>query len=166
MFNLQLLNPKFNLHFPNRKPASTISSTTATPSKPTNKIWTTLPYAASFASFTAIIFSILVIIGNTYNTHSLTNMYFLKIDVSNVIPRSFPNAALVNTIAQTLGLRDFYQVGLWNYCEGYKKRGVTYCSKPTPMYAFDPVSILMSQLLQGATSMWIFFCFLSSPTPF
>lgn len=26
---------------------------------------------------------------------------------------------LSNSIARTLGLHDFYQVGLWNYCEGY-----------------------------------------------
>ena len=30
-----------------------------------------------------------------------------------------PNASLINSIAQSIGLHDFYQVGLWNFCEGY-----------------------------------------------
>lgn len=59
---------------------------------------------------------------------------------------------LVNSIAQTLGLRGFYQVGLWNYCEGYPGEGVTSCGSPKALYSFDPVAILLSQLLQGATS--------------
>jgi hypothetical protein len=59
---------------------------------------------------------------------------------------------LVNSIAQTLGLRDFYQVGLWNYCEGYKNIGVTHCSKPKTLYSFNPVEILLSELLAGASS--------------
>jgi hypothetical protein len=31
-----------------------------------------------------------------------------------------PNAVLINSIARTIGLHDFYQVGLWNFCEGYQ----------------------------------------------
>lgn len=109
---------------------------------------------AELCSALSTIFLILVLIGSTYNRKSLTNIYFLKIDVSNIIPKSFPDAALVNTVAQSLGLRDFYQVGLWNYCEGYKRRGVTHCSTPRSLYWFDPVTILLGELLEGATSMW------------
>lgn len=106
---------------------------------------------AEFCAFVSIAFSILVLIGNIRDVRILDSMYFLRIDVSNVIPRSIPNAVLVNSIAQSLGLRDFYQVGLWNYCEGYKGQGVTYCSPPKAMYSFNPVEILLSQLLDGAT---------------
>ncbi len=46
-------------------------------------------------------------------------MYFYKLDLSDIIPESVPNAVLINSIARSLGLHDFYQVGLWNFCEGY-----------------------------------------------
>lgn len=110
---------------------------------------------AEFCTFVSIVFSILVLIGNIRDVRILNDMYFLRIDVSNVIPRSIPNAVLVNSIAQSLGLRDFYQVGLWNYCEGYNGQGVTYCSPPKAMYSFNPVEILLSQLLDGATSKFL-----------
>jgi hypothetical protein len=110
---------------------------------------------AEFCTFVSIVFSILVLIGNIRDVRILDDMYFLRIDVSNVIPRSIPNAVLVNSIAQSLGLRDFYQVGLWNYCEGYNGQGVTYCSPPKAMYSFNPVEILLSQLLDGATSKFL-----------
>ncbi|CCX34938.1 Similar to Uncharacterized protein C15A10.09c; acc. no. O13729 [Pyronema omphalodes CBS 100304] len=111
-----------------------------------------LTIIAQCCSFASIIFMILVLVGNTRKVKALTNIYFLSIDVSNVIPRSYPNAVLVNSIAQTLGLRGFYQVGLWNHCEGYPNEGVTYCAPTKSMYSFDPVTILLSQLLEGATS--------------
>ncbi|KAI5857112.1 SUR7/PalI family-domain-containing protein [Tricharina praecox] len=111
------------------------------------------PYViiAQSSTLLAIIFQLIVFLGNIRNTNALTDIYFLKIDVSQVIPRSYPNAVLVNSIAQTLGLRGFYQVGLWNYCEGYQGEGVTYCGSPKALYSFDPVTILLSQLLEGAT---------------
>ncbi|KAF8248281.1 hypothetical protein K440DRAFT_485912, partial [Wilcoxina mikolae CBS 423.85] len=131
---------------------------------------------AQSCTLAAIIFLILVLLENTINTHILTSIYFLSIDASQVIPRSYPNAMLVNSIAQTLGLRGFYQVGLWNYCEGYKAEGVTFCGTPKPLYCFDPVTKLLSQLMAGATiaipsnitdalsyaktaSHWMFACF-------
>jgi hypothetical protein len=107
---------------------------------------------AQGCSLASIVFLILVFLGNTHNTHPLTEIYFLKIDVSQVVPRSHPNAVLVNSIAKAVGLRDFYQVGLWNYCEGYQSKGITFCGTPKPLYSFDPMQILVSQLFQGATS--------------
>ncbi|KAK2750805.1 hypothetical protein FQN55_001815 [Onygenales sp. PD_40] len=100
----------------------------------------------------AFIFIILVIIGNTSDRAVIKNTYFIKIDVSNVIPQSVPDAVLINSIARTIGLHDFYQVGLWNFCEGYMDgTGITYCSKPQKLYYFNPVEILMNELLSGAT---------------
>ncbi|KAI9754678.1 MAG: hypothetical protein M4579_004583 [Chaenotheca gracillima] len=100
----------------------------------------------------SVIFMILVEIGNTYVRPVLNDIYFLKLDVSNIIPQSVPDATLINSIARTLGLHDFYTVGLWNYCEGYNTNGVTQCSSPRPLYWFNPVSILLGELLSGATS--------------
>lgn len=106
----------------------------------------------SFLHLLAWIFLLLVVIGNTSNRPVLRDTYFLKIDLSNIIPISVPNARLINSIARTIGLHDFYQVGLWNFCEGYLDMGVTYCSDPRTLYYFDPVKILLSELLAGASS--------------
>jgi len=58
---------------------------------------------------------------------------------------------LVNSLARSLGLHDFYQVGLWNFCEGYNDEGITHCSAPQTLYWFNPVEILLNELLAGAT---------------
>lgn len=115
----------------------------------TRKIWTLL---TSFFLFITVIFLILVEIGGTKNRKTLRDWYFIRIDVSNIVPASVPNFALINTIAQTLGLHDFYQVGLWGFCEGYVNEGVTYCSPPQTLYWFNPVQILSSELIAGASS--------------
>lgn len=102
--------------------------------------------------FISVIFIILVEIGGTKNAKVINNWYFIRIDLSHIIPASVPNYQLINTIAQTLGLHDFYQVGLWGFCEGYKGEGVTFCSKPQTLYWFNPVEILRNELLAGASS--------------
>jgi hypothetical protein len=99
----------------------------------------------------AWIFLVLVVIGNTSNKPVLRSTYFLYLDLANIIPVSIPNAVLINSIAQTIGLHDFYQVGLWNFCEGYNGQGITHCSKPETLYAFNPVEIILNELLAGAT---------------
>ncbi|KAF2642276.1 integral membrane protein [Massarina eburnea CBS 473.64] len=107
--------------------------------------------ATSFFLFITVIFLILVEISGTYDIHLIRDWYFIKVDVSNIIPASVPNFALINTIAQTLGLHDFYQVALWGFCEGYVNEGVTYCSPPQTLYWFNPVEILSNELLAGAS---------------
>lgn len=115
----------------------------------TRKTWALI---TSFFLFVAVIFLILLQISGTYNKHLLRDWYFIRLDLSNIVPSSVPNYALINTIAQTLGLHDFYQVGLWSFCEGYAGEGVTYCSKPETLYWFNPVEILSNELLAGASS--------------
>ncbi|KAK7394080.1 hypothetical protein QQX98_013133 [Neonectria punicea] len=106
--------------------------------------------AASVFYFITIPFLILVIIGNTYNNKILTDIYFFSLDVSQVIPISVDNSNLLNSVARSLGLHDFYQVGIWNFCEGYNDEGVTHCSHPEQFYWFNPVEVLVSELLAGA----------------
>jgi hypothetical protein len=108
--------------------------------------------ATSFFLFITVLFLILVNIAGVRNKPVIRNWYFLRLDLSNIVPATVPNFALINTIAQTLGLHDFYQVGLWGYCSGYKGQGVTFCSKPTTLYWFNPVEILRNELLAGASS--------------
>ncbi|KAL4740793.1 SUR7/PalI family-domain-containing protein [Aspergillus similis] len=105
----------------------------------------------SFFHLIAWIFLLLVVIGNISDKPVLRQTYFLKIDLSDIIPLSVPNAVFINSIARSIGLHDFYQVGLWNFCEGYNNEGITHCSKPKTLYWFNPVQIILSELLAGAS---------------
>ncbi|KAK3945888.1 SUR7/PalI family-domain-containing protein [Diplogelasinospora grovesii] len=108
-------------------------------------------YSASFSYLCSFVFLILVLIGNTRDKPVLNDIYFYKLVLTDIIPMSIPNASLINSIAQSIGLHDFYQVGLWNFCEGYQNVGITSCSTPQTLYWFNPVEVLMSELLAGAT---------------
>ncbi|KAI4630548.1 hypothetical protein J4E80_001486 [Alternaria sp. BMP 0032] len=114
----------------------------------TRKIWALI---TSFFLFITLIFLILVNISGVRNKAVIKNWYFIRLDLSHIVPASVPNFALINTIAQTLGLHDFYQVGLWGFCEGYAGEGVTFCSEPKTLYWFNPVQILRNELLSGAS---------------
>lgn len=94
----------------------------------------------------------MVEIGDTKVSPIRNRIYFLKLNLTNIIPLAVPDATLINSIAQTLGLHDFYTVGLWGYCEGYNGQGTTACSKPQVLYWFNPVAIIQSELLAGASS--------------
>jgi len=107
---------------------------------------------ASFCLVLAVVFVIVVEVGNTKVNKTLNSIYFIKLDLTNIVPTAVPNSVLINSIAQTLGLHDFYTVGLWGFCEGYNGQGTTQCSNPQTLYWFDPVSILQSELLAGASS--------------
>lgn len=130
-------------------PAVPLPKSTLKRATRTRKTWSLL---SAFFLFISLIFIILVEIGNTYVKPVLTNTYWLRLDLANVIPESVPNSALINTIAQTLGLHDYYQFGLWNFCQGYVDQGITECSDPQTLYWFNPVEIILNQLLAGATS--------------
>lgn len=112
-------------------------------------IWSLI---SSLLLFISVVFIILVEIGNTSINSTLNKIYFIKLNLRNIVPTSVPNAVLINSIAQTLGLHDYYTVGLWNFCEANVGQGVVFCSRPQTLYWFDPVSILQSELLAGATS--------------
>ncbi|KAK3899871.1 hypothetical protein C8A05DRAFT_36495, partial [Staphylotrichum tortipilum] len=76
--------------------------------------------SASFAYTVSWVLLLLVLVGNTSNRAVLKSIYFFRLDLADIIPTSVPNASLINSIAQSIGLHDFYQVGLWNFCEGYQ----------------------------------------------
>ncbi|RYO89325.1 hypothetical protein DL766_005165 [Monosporascus sp. MC13-8B] len=92
-------------------------------------------------------------VGNTGGGSIRDDIYFFKLDLSDIIVKALPPGQLVltNSIARTLGLHDFYQVGLWSFCEGYEDSGITYCSEPSPMFWFNPVEVLLNELLAGAS---------------
>lgn len=108
---------------------------------------------SSFLLLLTVIFLILVEVGCTSTDSTRSSIYFININLTNIFPQSVPDATIINSIAQTIGLHDFYRVGLWGFCEGYNGQGVTNCSKPETLYWFNPVQIILSELLSGATSM-------------
>lgn len=73
-----------------------------------------------------------VLIGNTSNRPVLKDTYFFKLNLADIIPTSVANANLINSIARSIGLHDFYQAGLWNFCEGYLNEYVL--APPTPFH--------------------------------
>jgi len=115
----------------------------------TRFIWALI---SAFLLLLTVIFLILVEVGNIGDRAVSRDTYFIKLDLSNIVPVSVPNALLINSIAQTLGLNDYYQVGLWNYCAGNNGEGLVSCSKPETLWWFNPVEIIQSQLLAGASS--------------
>lgn len=128
-------------------------SSSVSPQRPRSVTWRGLFCSSIY--LIAWIFLVLVLVGNVADKPGLRDTWFLKLDLSKIIPLSIPDAPLINSIAQSIGLHDFYQVGVWNFCEGYDDTGITHCSKPKPLYWFDPVEIIMSELLAGASSMCI-----------
>ncbi|KAL6707913.1 hypothetical protein ACN47E_003587 [Coniothyrium glycines] len=114
----------------------------------TRKTWALL---TSFFLFVTVIFLILVHIGGVRNRSVINNWYFLRLDVSDIVASSVPGSQLINTIAQSLGLHDYYQTGLWGYCEGFENEGVTFCSDPQTLFWFNPIEILQEELLAGAS---------------
>lgn len=115
----------------------------------TRKIWIIISCLFFLIS---VVFLILTIIGNINNKPVIRSTFFYQLNLANIIPASSPNdIVFTNSLARSLGLHDFYQVGLWNFCEGYTNEGITYCSKPTTLYWFNPVEVLLNELLSGAT---------------
>ncbi|KAL2427036.1 hypothetical protein ABEF95_007212 [Exophiala dermatitidis] len=152
-------------------------TTAASPSPSFHRRPTALRLFTALIYLISLVFLILVEIGNINNKPVIRSTYFLKISLANIIPSSVPNAVFINSIAQSIGLHDFYQVGLWNFCEGYNGEGITHCSRTKTLYWFNPVEIILSELLAGASitlptevvnildlvrkaSFWMFSCFL------
>lgn len=106
---------------------------------------------ASICFFISVIFLILTLIGNINKLPVIRDTWFFKLDLTNIIPASTDGLSLMNSLARSLGLHDFYQVGLWTFCEGYNDEGITKCSNPKTLYWFNPVEIILNELLAGAT---------------
>lgn len=60
----------------------------------------------------SVIFLVLVEIGSINGKAVIKDTYFVKIGLANVVPQSVPNAVFINSIARSIGLHDFYQVGV------------------------------------------------------
>lgn len=115
----------------------------------TRRIWI---IASCLFFLISVVFLILTIIGNINDKPVIRSTYFYKLNLANIIPSSSPEDLIfTNSLARSLGLHDFYQIGLWNFCEGYDSEGITSCSDPQTLYWFNPVETLLNELLSGAT---------------
>jgi len=141
-----------NTTLPSNPSPPHLPSTTTTTTPRTHSPHKPLTILSTLSFLAALPLLLLIELGNTHTHPILTTIYFLRLDFSHIIPRSAPNALLIDSIARTLGLHDFYQTGLWNYCDGYAGSGITSCGPPRTGYWFDPVEILLRELLAGATS--------------
>ena len=101
----------------------------------------------------SLVFIVLVEIGNTSGHKRIVgSIWFLRLDLSKILPESVPKGTPYRgSVARMLGLHDFYQVGLWNFCEGYSGE-IAQCGKPKTLYWFNPVQILLDEMLAGAKS--------------
>lgn len=108
-----------------------------------------IPMALTIASLVCLIF---VFLGSRDAKNGTTNQYwFFRADTSNFT--TSPNVDLVkgssidNNLIDAIGalktannISDFYQIGLWNYCDGNKTNSdfnVDFCSKPEQNYFFN-----------------------------
>ncbi|RPB00758.1 hypothetical protein L873DRAFT_740308 [Choiromyces venosus 120613-1] len=117
---------------------------------PTNMRFSAIvPIAFSIAAF---ILGIHVLFAGR-NDGFLSDAYIVGIDTSNLGGEA--TQGVVNSSASRLGLHDFYQAYVMNYCEGehdfsnYEK--ITNCTGQTGMFTFDPVGIFERELSQGVT---------------
>ncbi|KAL3496353.1 SUR7/PalI family-domain-containing protein [Aspergillus germanicus] len=108
-----------------------------------------VPYALSVISLACLV---IVCVGCTRQSAGIDNLYFLRLDFSNLTAPSNLNSSSLDFLSTALNeskkdghLKDFYSVGLWSYCEGgISDQGnyqTTYCSSPRPKFWFNPVQV-------------------------
>lgn len=117
-----------------------------------------LPMALTIASLLCLV---LVFSGQTNKNMALPrDLYFFKADTREfndnpgaAIPDKLPNNVNLDNdllhalqgIAKTKELKDFYTVGLWNFCEGdiddKGKETVTFCSERKTNFWFNPIDV-------------------------
>lgn len=107
--------------------------------------------AAEFSTVVSLVSITLVPLGNTHLSPELDKIYFLKADSTSPFPKKDPKPGemIMKHITTINGakLPHFYQVGLWNYCEGYQDTGITYYSKPVITNSVNPVEVVISKAL-------------------
>ncbi|KGO75206.1 Actin cortical patch SUR7/pH-response regulator PalI [Penicillium italicum] len=121
------------------------------------------PYVFTIASLICII---MVGLGCTKASSStLNNLYFIRLDLSNISSGSALTSeitdrlndagitdvtaeevsATIKTLQSDAKIADFYDIGLWGYCEGNStnnKDTVSSCTDPKAQFYFNPASVL------------------------
>ncbi|KJR83235.1 uncharacterized protein SPSK_04221 [Sporothrix schenckii 1099-18] len=105
----------------------------------------------------AAVLLIVVQTGSTNTSRTSTSIFLFRFDLSqlfddSVIPgTNTTDPAWAHALSQSLGLRNYYQSGLWGYCEGDSLSAFSKCSRPQAFYWFNPVGIIFSELLNTST---------------
>ncbi|KAJ5385061.1 Actin cortical patch SUR7/pH-response regulator PalI [Penicillium concentricum] len=121
------------------------------------------PYVLTIASLICII---MVGLGCTKaSSDTLNNLYFIRLDLSNISTGSAITSEItdrlndlhitsvtaaeieetIKTFQNDADIADFYDIGLWGYCEGNSTKGkdtVSSCTDPKAQFYFNPSSIL------------------------
>ncbi|RHZ62122.1 uncharacterized protein CDV56_100217 [Aspergillus thermomutatus] len=119
------------------------------------------PYALTIASLVCII---MVGLGCTKSSSAtLNNLYFFRANLQNLTTSSTVEstvssalesagvdvsssdlATALNEAQKQLNIKDFYDIGLWGYCDGDVSNGnykTSNCSKPKAEFYFDPITV-------------------------
>ncbi|RPB00494.1 hypothetical protein L873DRAFT_770400 [Choiromyces venosus 120613-1] len=83
-------------------------------------------------TLSSFLLHILVLIGSTSNSPFLRSLYFLRLQDQSHTP----------------GVSQFFQVGLWNHCEGSEGK-VSGCDAPKEFWWFDPMEEMVEGLFGG-----------------
>lgn len=106
------------------------------------------PLALTIASFVCVV--LINLGGYSKSSSTLSSLYFFQVDFSNYTSGSSSSElSQFLTVARQDGyISDFYQVHLWNYCNGSTDetsgsvtRKVTWCSARTRNSWFDPLDV-------------------------
>lgn len=95
--------------------------------------------------------------GSTNTSKTSTGIYLFRFnltilfDDSTVPGTNATDVAWSHALTESLGLSNYYQSGLWGYCEGDSTSAFSSCSRPQAFYWFNPVGILFSELLSSST---------------
>lgn len=119
------------------------------------------PYALTIASLVCII---IVGLGCTNSSSStLNDLYFFRANIQNMTTNSSSKnkvsqalsdagvtvsdgdiTAALEQVQKQFDIKDFYNVGLWGYCEGNindNKFNISDCSKPKAEFWFNPIEV-------------------------
>ncbi|KAF3386761.1 SUR7 family protein pun1 [Penicillium rolfsii] len=121
------------------------------------------PYVLTIASLICIV---MVGLGCTKSSSdTLNNLYFMRINLQNITSEGSETVTEIENLLEQYGisdvsaqnvssvlsklqqdstLADFYQIGLWSYCDGdinNTKTTVKECSKPKSEFYFNPFSV-------------------------
>ncbi|CAK7227382.1 hypothetical protein SBRCBS47491_006550 [Sporothrix bragantina] len=107
-----------------------------------------------------LVATILLIVAQTGSTSSKrpsTDIFLFRFNLSVLFDESYgsnynlADLALSDAKIESLGLHNYYQVGFWGYCVGDTPFEFTFCSRPRAFYWFNPVAILLSEMLNTSS---------------
>lgn len=92
----------------------------------------------AFFSLVTGILVLLIILSSVTHTSVLRNLYFLKVDISNLGTDVVPALdSLSDSEKAQVHKIKFFTVGLWGYCSWSSDSTIEYCSRPEARYHFN-----------------------------